>query len=536
MLGFHRRTRSLIPVGDLAKYDQVPLEEEESWEEKRSFDSEGETEVDVEFEDEEGRAESGKQRRRQLMLVYGIFLAEAIMASSLQPQLQMLISNDDYCGNLSTSYLRSILDCAYAFGGTTGILWGYLSDRFGRRPITLLGLWGMFVCCLSMGFATDLTTCTIFRFVAGLASSSILVTALTMIGDLSKDMKERARFVARLPLLALVGGVGELVKGMVEQNLGERGVWGRWPVLGSQITCGMLVGVVAVVATFMLKETLPMESSDKAAALDMDCEKAGFLAGMDEEDLKIRVVDHVRLEPISINQFVQAPSLLVLLSSFCLLSLHASTFDVLLPHLGHSSTEHGGMGIPCNWLGVTVLIVRAVAGLVILHFVPKAIDKFGLLKLYRSVSLFFPAVYVVTPLLATLVCSRAVVAVSSTAAILVKHTLTNTSSVLVALLVLNTTPDAYSAGTVVGMMQAASLFKALAVAVSGASFYLSNDFSVSTTNYALWTCLTLFGGVGAALAWFVRDRPSVERDFPAEVLRWETCFDAEKREESEEMV
>ena len=87
--------------------------------------------------------------------------------------------------------------------------------------------------------------------------------------------------------------------------------------------------------------------------------------------------------------------------------------------------------------------------------------------------------------------------------------------------------------SVVGMMQVASLFKALAVAVSGASFYLSNDFSVSTTNYALWTCLALFGTVGAALAYFVRERPSVERDFPSEVLCWETCFDAVEIESTE---
>src|SRR6478735_2016330 len=95
-----------------------------------------------------------------------------IMASSLQPQLQMLLSSSDYCGNLSTSYLRSILDCAYAFGGTTGLFWGYLADRMGRRRVTLIGLWSMVVCCLSMGFATNLAACSVFRYFAGLASST----------------------------------------------------------------------------------------------------------------------------------------------------------------------------------------------------------------------------------------------------------------------------------------------------------------------------------------------------------------------------
>lgn len=263
--------------------------------------------------------------------------------------------------------------------------------------------------------------------------------------------------------------------------------------------------------------------------MDLDSEKAAFLSSQDPDTLSISVVESVRPDPISINQFIQAPSLLVLLSSFSLLSLHASTFDVLLPHLGHSSTQHGGMGIPCNWLRLTVLAVRAIAGVAILRLIPPAVEKYGLLKLYRSISLLFPAIYVATPLLALLVASSTVfVAFTSTIAIFVKHALTGSASVLVALLVLNTTPDAFSAGTVVGLMQVASLFKALAVAVSGASFYLSNDLSVATTNYALWSCLALFGCVGAALAWFVRERPSVERDFPSEVLCWETCYDAEE--------
>ncbi|KAF2270461.1 MFS general substrate transporter [Lojkania enalia] len=518
MLGFHKRTRSLIPVKDLAKYDTVALNEDEALglEEEMGLDV---AEPDV------------KADRRQLILVYGIFLAEAIMASSLQPQLQMLISNDDYCANLSTSYLRSILDCAYAFGGTTGIFWGYLSDHIGRRRVTLLGLWTMFICCLSMGFATDLGTCAIFRFLSGLASSTIIVTTLTMIGDLSINTAERAKNIARLPLIALCGSIGPIVQGMVSGSVNASGaVWQKFPILSSEITCGSIVLLIAIATSTMLRETLPLQATHLDETMDLDCEKAAFLAHSDSNDMSISVVDFVRPDPISINQFIQAPSLLVLLCSFSLLSLHASTFDVLLPHLGHSSGQTGGMGIPCSWLGLTVLVVRGVAGIAILRVVPRAVEKFGLLKLYRFASLLFPAIYVLTPLLALMAaCSAIFVAFVSIGAILIKHALTGGASVLVALLVLNTTPDAFSAGSVVGMMQVASLFKALAVAVSGASFYLSNDFSVATTNYALWTCLALFGFVGAALAWFVRERPSVERDFPSEVLCWETCFDAEEK-------
>jgi MFS family permease len=450
----------------------------------------------------------------------------SIMASSLQPQLQMLLSSSDYCGNLSTSYLRSILDCAYAFGGTSGLFWGFLADRMGRRRITLLGLWSMFICCLSGGFVTSLAGCAIFRFFAGLVSSTIICTSLTMIGDLSTTAEARAKNVARLPLISLSGSLGPLMQGMVSESLQAYGmVWQKFPTLGSELVCGTVLLAIALTATILLKETLPNHSPTDNNN-NMDCEKAAFLARDSSETLVNDI--SARPEPIKIAQFLQAPSFIVLLSSFCLLSLHAATFDVLLPHLGHSDTQHGGMGIPCAWLSIVVLIVRGIAGIIISFAIPYASQKLGLVKLYRLVSMLFPAIYVLTPLLALLASScAAFVPVVSMLSILVKHTLTNGAVVLVALLVLNTTPDAFSAGTAVGMMQVASLFKAFAVAVSGTSYYFSNDVSMATTNLALWTVLALFGIVGAALAWFVRERPSVEMDWPSEVLCWEMCFDAD---------
>lgn len=443
----------------------------------------------------------------------------------------MLIQSDNFCGTLSTSYLRSILDCAYAFGGTAGILWGWLADRMGRRPVALMGLFGMFTCCTLMGFATNLASCAIFRFLAGVVSSSVTVMALTMIGDVSRTAAQRAAHVAMLPLISALGNVGPVVQGFFIARIdGAGALWEKFPLLGSQLACGSVVFLIAVTGTVLLEETLPLRPIGKMSeAAAFDSEKDAFLGQELEDCPAVHVVDSTRPDPISISQFLQAPSLLVLLASFSLLSLHSSTFDALLPHLGHTSTQHGGMGIRCDWLGFTVCVVKIIAALAILHTVPKAVAKMGLLQPYRNCSLVLPALYILTPLLAFAVACAASLAMSiSIVALLVKHMLIGGATVLVSLLMLNTAPDTLSIGTVVGLMQIAQLFRALAVGVSGASFYLSDDLSVATTNYALWTCLALFGGCGAALAWFVRDRPSVEQDFPADVLTWETCYDADE--------
>jgi hypothetical protein len=68
MLGFHRRTRSLIPVKDLGKYDKIQMREE-------YYDEEEEDEEGVESYSAPDAKDTS--RTRQLMLVYLVFLAEA---------------------------------------------------------------------------------------------------------------------------------------------------------------------------------------------------------------------------------------------------------------------------------------------------------------------------------------------------------------------------------------------------------------------------------------------------------------------------
>jgi hypothetical protein len=67
MLGFHRRTRSLIPVKDLGKYDKVAMIEEE----------EEEQYVEEEMESPSAPDGADMSQRMQLILVYLVFAAEA---------------------------------------------------------------------------------------------------------------------------------------------------------------------------------------------------------------------------------------------------------------------------------------------------------------------------------------------------------------------------------------------------------------------------------------------------------------------------
>jgi MFS family permease len=115
----------------------------------------------------------------------------------------------------------------------------------------------MSACCLSMGFATDLLSCAVFRLAAGLVSSSIVVVCLTMIGDLSRDPAERAGNIAKMPLIAVLGAIGPVTQGFIAKGVEQSGgaeVWRKFPTLSGQIACASVVFVITISACVMLEE------------------------------------------------------------------------------------------------------------------------------------------------------------------------------------------------------------------------------------------------------------------------------------------
>jgi len=70
-------------------------------------------------------------------------------------------------------------------------VWGRLSDRIGRRPVILIGLFGSFVSYLIFGFARSLTLLFVARLCAGIAGANIS-TAQAFIADTTSP-EDRAK-------------------------------------------------------------------------------------------------------------------------------------------------------------------------------------------------------------------------------------------------------------------------------------------------------------------------------------------------------
>ena len=96
-------------------------------------------------------------------------------------------------------------------------IWGSLSDRYGRKPIILVGILGNVLAQLMMGFATEMWMLFAARILGGALSSAALPTAMAFASD-STSPKERPAAMGMLGAAMSVGmvlgpGIGGLLAG-----------------------------------------------------------------------------------------------------------------------------------------------------------------------------------------------------------------------------------------------------------------------------------------------------------------------------------
>jgi MFS family permease len=140
-------------------------------------------------------------------------------------------------------------------------LWGYLSDRFGRRIILLTGLAGFGVTMLTFAFIESLTAVYTERFLSGLFAAAVTPVALAAIGDLAATDEARAR---RLTFVSLAGISGFLLGPMLGVFI-SRSAANVLPIAGN---AGALAFPLVVTAVLALLVALAVAMTVSGSARD----------------------------------------------------------------------------------------------------------------------------------------------------------------------------------------------------------------------------------------------------------------------------
>ncbi|KAF2799785.1 MFS general substrate transporter [Melanomma pulvis-pyrius CBS 109.77] len=403
--------------------------------------------------------------KKQLLLLALCRLSTPLSNACLLPYLYYLVKSilsdpDHPSAPQKISRMTGLLVAAYPLGQmSTSMLWGRVSDTYGRKPTILAGLAISVIANFSFGFSRTIGMLLFWRVVAGMANG-ILGVMRTMTAEIVKERKYQSRAFLAPPLIFNSGRVAALAIGgcladpvdNLPSLFGPSGLFNfsrnpggvawtiRYPYALPALFNGTVLGICWILAMLWLRESLPMKEQNWDLGLVIGKSISGFVkkkilrrsesgyTAVQIEEADVLMADVPIAEssssgsstPTNGKSQPQIPPfrkiwtrhLLKTLFAFCLLPLHNSTFLHIFPvFLSMPVVENlqptvfrftGGLGLASPTVGL-YLATFGICGILLQLFIyPRIHTRVGTLGTLRFASSIFPIVYMFAPYLSLL--------------------------------------------------------------------------------------------------------------------------------------
>ncbi|KAI1809319.1 MFS general substrate transporter [Poronia punctata] len=222
-----------------------------------------------------------------------------------------------------TAFYAGLLVSAYAVAeALTAIVWGAISDRYGRKPIVLFGLVGVAISSLIFGLAETYWVALLARFIGGALNGNVAVMQ-TMVAEMVKVPEHEPAAYATQPFVWTLGGIiGSAMGGFLAQPaifypsiFPADGLFGRYPYLLPNLVSVVVIVIAVVQGILFLEETNPRSKLYNDTSKG---ETGGDVAIIDDDDSTInertpltqgREVQHARISALSDRPAVQEEGL-----------------------------------------------------------------------------------------------------------------------------------------------------------------------------------------------------------------------------------
>ncbi|KAL5116325.1 hypothetical protein ACEQ8H_005783 [Pleosporales sp. CAS-2024a] len=378
---------------------------------------------------------------KQLVILSICRFAEPIALTSVFPYLPEMMEsfgvpqNDIAWWAGATSAIFSICQ---AF---TGLLWGAASDKYGRKPIILAGLFNTMWTMLLWGFSTSLPMALTARALQGLGNGNVGILRTT-IAEMCPWKELQPRAFSIMPLVYTIGAVvGPTFGGALSNPLNvdprlPRGsaLLERFPYVLPNLAAAFFFAIGILVGWLFLKDTLESKKHHQDLGLRTGAKMVAFckrLSGASNESKHVSGERAPLLGPQKINNETaategvasettkaNAPKIKDVLTSqtrlnlvvYSLLAFWTLAYDQLLPVLMHHPPQSlddpnvklpfkfaGGFGMDSQRIGFIFTIFACSS--VFWQFVlfPPITRYLGALRCLHISFAIFPFVYFVTP-------------------------------------------------------------------------------------------------------------------------------------------
>ncbi|MCJ1251710.1 hypothetical protein MMC30_008945 [Trapelia coarctata] len=323
----------------------------------------------------------------------------------------------------------------------TGVFWGSLSDRVGRKPVLLLGCAGTMLSMLVMGFATNFWICLLGRVLGGLVNGNIAIIQ-TMVGELVKRPEHEPRAYAVMPFVWSIGTIlGPIIGSLANPAktfpdiFSTNGLFAAFPYLLPNLICAVMLLIGIIVAYFFLTETLILAEQEEKesevpliASVDVSVNAGTNLLSENYGTFEPVNVDHEETSAASPNGPYRQLStssqslhktfsrqVVMLVVALGLYSYHSMAYDHLLPIFLQDDKANdisalkasligvpGGLGMSTGQVGIIMAVNGMIALLIQAVIFPILADLFGIWRIFIVVITLFPMAYFMIPPLTAL--------------------------------------------------------------------------------------------------------------------------------------
>ncbi|KAF8884302.1 major facilitator superfamily domain-containing protein [Mucidula mucida] len=288
----------------------------------------------------------------QLFVVFLVQLAEPITATVIYPFAPEFVRRTGITGGdeTKTGYYAGLIESAFFIAESLSVFhWGRAADKFGRRPVLLLGPLGLALSMLGFGLSNNFWFLVLFRCLQGVFNGNIGV-AKTIMAELT-DSTNIGDVFAILPLVWCFGATsGPIIGGLLSNPQDRWPVFNRLPVFRDHpyfLPCsvaGAFAFVIFILTLSSLKETHPtLTGQKKDAASDRllaDTSDSEYGATVDSGERRVTPPSRVpSLWDIANKNVVRV------VAAYCFMNFCQGSYEVLTPLMYSTSIPIGGLGL-----------------------------------------------------------------------------------------------------------------------------------------------------------------------------------------------
>ncbi|WJX93110.1 hypothetical protein P8452_74677 [Trifolium repens] len=431
----------------------------------------------------------------KLLIIWMVVLSATLPASSLFPFLYFMVRDFNVAKEeADISYYAGYVGSSFMLGRSlTSVIWGMVSDRYGRKPVLIIGIIAVVIFNTLFGLSTSFWMAIITRFLLGCLNG-----VLGPVKAYATELFREEHQAIGLSTVSAAWGIGLIIGPAIggylaqpaekyPQIFAKDSFWDKFPYF---LPCFIISGLALIVAIacIWIPETLhnhsgSNESTDDAEALENGSER----------------VDKEKNVQKNENLFLNWP-LMSSIIAYSIFSLHDVAYQEVFSLWAVSPPKLGGLNFSTDDVG-NVLSISGLALVIYQIFVYPSVEKAcGPIGFARITGIFSIPLLQSYPFIAMLSGISLYIVIS------IASMLKNVMSVTITtglFLIQNRVVEQHQRGAANGIsMTAMSFFKAIGPAAGGTILTWSQkrmDASILPGTQMVFFFLNLVEGLGIIL-------------------------------------